>query len=95
MSDEQWLDPYLKIREMTQVRNDTLEIADRYSKMARMARQQYMALKSRPKASKTTLDGLLQMSEFCDSRAKPLFDLVDKMNAEITDRMERLQNEAA
>ncbi len=87
-----WLDPWLKLREKTSQRNDLFDLADRYSKMARLARQQYVALKDRPKSSKETLEGLIGIAEFAEARSKPLFDLATKLETELREESERLQN---
>lgn len=93
MSDGAWLDPWLKLREKTAVRNDLAEVADCYSKMRRLALQQYNRLKDRPKTKQETLNGLQRIIEFCDERGQPLWETLQKLDVQIYEETERLNDE--
>lgn len=93
MANTTWLDPWLKLREKTAVRNDLTTVADRYSKMRRLALAQYNDLRERPKTRQATLDGLLGIIKFCDDLGAPLWQRLEMMEAEIHEETERLENE--
>lgn len=93
MSDGAWIDPWLKLREKTEVRNDIAEIASGYAKMSRLACQQLNRLKERPRTTQGTIDGLAQIILFCDERSKPLFAKLATLEAEIAEETERLNHD--
>lgn len=93
MSDGTWLDPWLKLREKTEVRNDIAEIADTYAKLSRLACQQLNRLKERPRTTAGTIDGLASIILFCDERAKPLFAKLATIEAELAEETEKLNHD--
>lgn len=93
MAEQSWLDPWLAIRDKTQVRNDIQEVAETYNKMSRLALQQLNRLKDRPKTRQDTLAGLASIIAFCDERANPLFERLTALDCEISDMTERLNHE--
>lgn len=93
MTDQTWLDPWLKIREKTSHRNELLQIADRYSKMQRLAMAQLAELRKRPKSRPDTLAGLEEIIRFCGERGQPLFDKVAVLDAELAQETEALNHD--
>lgn len=93
MSDGTWIDPWLKLREKTEVRNDLAEIADTYARMSRLAVKQLNRLKVRPRSTAGTIDGLASIILFCDERSKPLFEKLALIEAEIAEETERLNHD--
>lgn len=93
MADTTCIDPWLKIREQTEIRNDLHDVAETYNKMSRLARIQHNRLKDRPKTKPETLEGLASIIAFCDERATPLFERLATLDSQIRDATERLNHE--
>lgn len=87
-------DPWLKLREKTAHFNEVRAIADRYSKMRRLAAEQFAELKDKPKVKQETLSALLGIIQFCGDKAEPLWQSVAKLEAELHEETERLNAEA-
>lgn len=86
-------DPYLKVREKTAQRNDVQTVADRYSKMSRLALAQLNDLRQREGTRQATIVSLTKFYEFAHNEAERLWPMVVQLDTEITEEMECLQNE--
>jgi hypothetical protein len=87
------IDPWLKLREKTEVRNDIATVADHYAKIQKLALAQLELFKGRKTVRQDTIDGLEFMVKFCEQKAMPLFENLQKLDVELYEMTERLNNE--
>ena len=88
-----WIDPYLKVREKTLERNFVYDVMTRYGKMAFYARQQHEALCQQPKVRAKTLEFLVSINDRCAELMEPLNEVLNALDAELSDMTARLENE--
>ncbi len=94
MAEQTWLDPWLKLREMTAQRNDVQTVADRYSKLERLALAQLNDLRQRPNTRQSTIVTLTKFYEFAHSQAEWLWSEVVKLETALEQETERVNTEA-
>ncbi len=94
MSDQTtWLDPWLHLREMTTSRNDLMTVADRYSRIQRLALEQLNDLRQRSKTTPETLAQLEEIIRFCGDKGQPLWDKLSTLDAKLKEETERLNHD--
>lgn len=92
MSTDTTFDPWLKLRDLTSLRNDLALVLERYEKMRSYAIAQYQDLKERKGTATDTLDGLLGVTTFCSQKIEPIRARIEAVERKMEVETEKLNN---